>query len=288
MSRRWPARPKNRSKTQRAPSTNRPKLPASAIRVVAELSRAVLQRPACPLAGGAGFLLERSRVAQRMVLITSSRLTGLTGKRSAPSSDKSRYSCGPPAALSTMIGVRSEGRARSRAVTAIPSVSGICRSSTPTAAGVRSKAATAWRPSATHSISAQGNSSPIAGSVSRPPTTCSHRAAKHGRIAACRDRNSGRRCRGLRVGHQRTQAGRCKNMRFRGLNIAKFAAREGLGPKRLYRWRERLGTARTAPAPTFVEVKAARQVRVEVVLRTGQVQSRTRRAPPWQAKTRNS
>jgi len=58
-----------------------------------------------------------------------------------------------------------------------------------------------------------------------------------------------------------------------GLSIVEFAAREGLEPKRLYRWRERLGagTVSTAPAPTFVEVKAARQVRVEVVLRTGHV-----------------
>jgi transposase-like protein len=59
-----------------------------------------------------------------------------------------------------------------------------------------------------------------------------------------------------------------------GLSIAEFAAREGLEPKRLYRWRERLGeaaTVSTASAPTFVEVKAARQVRVEVVLRTGHV-----------------
>ena len=59
-----------------------------------------------------------------------------------------------------------------------------------------------------------------------------------------------------------------------GLSVAEFAAREGLEPKRLYRWRERLGTAGTvsaAPAPAFVEVKAVRQARVEVVLRTGHV-----------------
>ncbi len=59
-----------------------------------------------------------------------------------------------------------------------------------------------------------------------------------------------------------------------GLSVAEFAAQEGLEPKRLYRWRERLGSAASvsaAASPTFVEVKAARQVRVEVVLRTGHV-----------------
>jgi hypothetical protein len=59
-----------------------------------------------------------------------------------------------------------------------------------------------------------------------------------------------------------------------GLSVAEFSAREGLDAKRLYRWRERLGAARlvsAAAAPTFVEVKAARQARVEVVLRTGHV-----------------
>lgn len=59
-----------------------------------------------------------------------------------------------------------------------------------------------------------------------------------------------------------------------GLSVAEFAAREGLDAKRLYRWRERLGAAglvSAAAAPTFVEVKAARQTRVEVVLRSGHV-----------------
>jgi transposase-like protein len=59
-----------------------------------------------------------------------------------------------------------------------------------------------------------------------------------------------------------------------GLSVAEFATREGLDAKRLYRWRERLGAAGSvsaAAAPTFVEVKAARQARVEVVLRTGHV-----------------
>ena len=59
-----------------------------------------------------------------------------------------------------------------------------------------------------------------------------------------------------------------------GLSVAEFAARDGLDVKRLYRWRERLGTAglvKAAVAPTFVEVKATRQARVEVVLRTGHV-----------------
>jgi len=59
-----------------------------------------------------------------------------------------------------------------------------------------------------------------------------------------------------------------------GLSVAEFAAREGLDAKRLYRWRERLGTAglvRAAAAPTFVEVKTTRRARVEVVLPTGHV-----------------
>lgn len=58
-----------------------------------------------------------------------------------------------------------------------------------------------------------------------------------------------------------------------GLSVAQFAAREGLDPKRLYSWRERLGAGtRAAKAtPAFVEIKAARQVRVEVVLRSGHV-----------------
>ena len=58
-----------------------------------------------------------------------------------------------------------------------------------------------------------------------------------------------------------------------GLSVAEFAAREGLDAKRLYSWRGRLGAGlvRAAAAPTFVEVKAARQARVEVVLRTGHV-----------------
>ncbi len=59
-----------------------------------------------------------------------------------------------------------------------------------------------------------------------------------------------------------------------GLSVAEFAAREGLDAKRLYRWRERLGaagSASVASSTTFVEVKAARQARVEVVLPTGHV-----------------
>lgn len=51
-----------------------------------------------------------------------------------------------------------------------------------------------------------------------------------------------------------------------------FAAREGLEPKRLYRWRERQArSVSTAAAPTFVEVKATGQTRVQIVLRTGHV-----------------
>jgi transposase-like protein len=59
-----------------------------------------------------------------------------------------------------------------------------------------------------------------------------------------------------------------------GLPVSQFAAREGLESARLYRWRERLGVrAGQLPAAgaAFVEVKAMRPSRVELVLRSGHV-----------------
>src|SRR5690242_13211416 len=54
-----------------------------------------------------------------------------------------------------------------------------------------------------------------------------------------------------------------------GLSVRKFAAREGLNPLRLYRWRARLASPPTAPA--FVEIKATAATTIEVVFRTGHV-----------------
>jgi transposase-like protein len=57
-----------------------------------------------------------------------------------------------------------------------------------------------------------------------------------------------------------------------GLSVQKFAARAGLDPERLYRWRRQLGA--TAPAPAaaaFVEVRPSLRSRVEIVLRSGHV-----------------
>jgi len=59
-----------------------------------------------------------------------------------------------------------------------------------------------------------------------------------------------------------------------GLPVSQFAAREGLESARLYRWRERLGVrAGQLPGASaeFVEVKAMRPSRVELVLRSGHV-----------------
>lgn len=66
-----------------------------------------------------------------------------------------------------------------------------------------------------------------------------------------------------------------------GLTVRQFAERERLEPARLYRWRERLGVsagrqlaASAASMPeraAFVELRAHRPSRVEVVLRTGHV-----------------
>jgi hypothetical protein len=66
-----------------------------------------------------------------------------------------------------------------------------------------------------------------------------------------------------------------------GLTVREFAERERLEPARLYRWRERLGlsagqqlAASAASMPeraAFVEVRAHRPSRVELVLRTGHV-----------------
>ena len=66
-----------------------------------------------------------------------------------------------------------------------------------------------------------------------------------------------------------------------GLTVREFAEREGLESARLYRWRERLGVgsnqhlaASAASMPeraAFVEVRAQRPSRIELVLRTGHV-----------------
>ena len=66
-----------------------------------------------------------------------------------------------------------------------------------------------------------------------------------------------------------------------GLTVRAFAEREGLEPARLYSWRERLGVssgqrlaASAASMPeraAFVEVRAHRPSRIELVLRTGHV-----------------
>ena len=66
-----------------------------------------------------------------------------------------------------------------------------------------------------------------------------------------------------------------------GLTVRDFAERERLEPARLYRWRERLGAstgqhlaASAASMPeraAFVEVRAHRPSRIELVLRTGHV-----------------
>jgi len=59
-----------------------------------------------------------------------------------------------------------------------------------------------------------------------------------------------------------------------GLSLAGFAAREGLEVHRLYRWSRRLEGTEDRPTG-FVEVTAAvsarREVRFDVVLRSGQV-----------------
>ena len=56
-----------------------------------------------------------------------------------------------------------------------------------------------------------------------------------------------------------------------GLSVQEFAAREGLDPERVYRWRRRLGMIPPAPAATFVEVRPRTRSRVEILLRSGHV-----------------
>lgn len=62
-------------------------------------------------------------------------------------------------------------------------------------------------------------------------------------------------------------------LRASGLSLAAFAAREGLEPQRLYRWRRqvsaRSGSAGAAPA--FVEIRPRSAELVEIVLRSGRV-----------------
>ncbi len=59
-----------------------------------------------------------------------------------------------------------------------------------------------------------------------------------------------------------------------GLPMGVFASREGLDAQRLYVWRrkfESTGGARMPTPPPFVELRASRPERVEVVLRSGRV-----------------
>jgi transposase-like protein len=66
-----------------------------------------------------------------------------------------------------------------------------------------------------------------------------------------------------------------------GLTAREFAERERIEPSRLYYWRERLGVstghqlaasaARMPERAAFIEVRAQRPSRIELVLRTGHV-----------------
>ena len=56
-----------------------------------------------------------------------------------------------------------------------------------------------------------------------------------------------------------------------GLSIQEFAAREGLDPERLYRWRRQLGAAALQAPTAFVELRPSVQSRIELVLRSGHV-----------------
>jgi len=55
-----------------------------------------------------------------------------------------------------------------------------------------------------------------------------------------------------------------------GMSVQKFAARAGLDPERLYRWRRQL-SGTTPPVATFVEVRPSVPARVEIVLHSGHV-----------------
>jgi hypothetical protein len=56
-----------------------------------------------------------------------------------------------------------------------------------------------------------------------------------------------------------------------GLSVLEFAARHGLNPQRLYRWRGQLATEPPVTAHPFVEIKRASGEEIEVVLRSGHV-----------------
>jgi transposase-like protein len=62
-----------------------------------------------------------------------------------------------------------------------------------------------------------------------------------------------------------------KRLEGSGLSVREFAARHGVDAHRLYRWRAQLGSAGVAPAPAFVEIKAAASAAIEVALRSGHV-----------------
>jgi transposase-like protein len=57
-----------------------------------------------------------------------------------------------------------------------------------------------------------------------------------------------------------------------GLSAGEFAARTGIEPQRLHRWRRALGGGGDARTPAFVEIKpVAAASAIEVVLRSGHV-----------------
>jgi transposase-like protein len=60
-----------------------------------------------------------------------------------------------------------------------------------------------------------------------------------------------------------------------GLSVKKFAAREGLKPERVSRWKQALRTVKPSPTPPFVELRqtSARSSRdrIEIVLRSGHI-----------------
>jgi transposase-like protein len=61
-----------------------------------------------------------------------------------------------------------------------------------------------------------------------------------------------------------------------GLSLRAFAAREGLDVQRLYVWRRKVersdgGRGTQTIPPPFVEVRASRTERVEIVLRSGRI-----------------
>jgi len=63
-----------------------------------------------------------------------------------------------------------------------------------------------------------------------------------------------------------------KRLEVSGKSVREFAARYGVDPQRLYRWRAQLGSVSAAiRTPAFVEIKPAGGRQIEVVLRSGHV-----------------